>query len=218
MVRGEFVRVILCIFLAVPLLAGEYAVLNTGFRIHAKRHEVTGEQVSLFTETGRIDLPADSIVAFEDDEASVDPRPEKSTAKAVPKPSPAQLVEEAAKRWGLPPELLHSLAATESSYRPDAVSRKGAIGIMQLMPATAAELNADPADPEQNVDAGARLLGKLLVKYDGGLYRALAAYNAGPGSVARYKGIPPYRETQLYVQRVLDRYKKLHRRSASSAK
>ena len=87
---------------------------------------------------------------------------------------------------------------------------------MQLMPDTAAGLQADPADPEQNVDAGARHLRDLLIKYDGGVYRALAAYNAGAGAVERYDGIPPYRETQLYVQKVLERYEKLNRRESSA--
>ena len=82
------------------------------------------------------------------------------------------------------------------------------------MPDTAAGLRVDPADPEQNVDAGARHLRDLLVKYDGGVYRALAAYNAGAGAVERYGGIPPYRETQLYVQRVLERYEKLRRQES----
>jgi soluble lytic murein transglycosylase-like protein len=94
----------------------------------------------------------------------------------------------------------------------DAVSPKGAIGIMQLMPGTARELSADPHHPEQNVDAGVRYLRDLLLKYQDHpdqVRLALAAYNAGPGAVDRYNGIPPYRETVEYLRKVLDRYQKL---------
>jgi soluble lytic murein transglycosylase-like protein len=94
----------------------------------------------------------------------------------------------------------------ESGYDPAAVSPKGAIGIMQLMPQTARQLGADPRDPRQNVDAGARYLVELLRKYQDDDYqvrKALAAYNAGPKAVERYQGVPPYRETMDYVRRVI---------------
>lgn len=119
---------------------------------------------------------------------------------------PKRLVEDAAKRYGLPAQLLHSLARAESGYQQQAVSPKGAIGIMQLMPDTAKLLGADPADPRQNVDAGTRYLADLLRKYAADDYqvrKALAAYNAGPGAVDRYKGVPPYRETMAYVERII---------------
>jgi soluble lytic murein transglycosylase-like protein len=92
--------------------------------------------------------------------------------------------------------------AAESGFAPNAVSPKGAVGLMQLMPATAQILGADPRDPAQNVDAGARYLRDLLVKYNGGLWHALAAYNAGPGAVDKYGAIPPYRETIEYINRI----------------
>jgi soluble lytic murein transglycosylase-like protein len=98
--------------------------------------------------------------------------------------------------------------AAESGGRADALSPKGAIGLMQLMPGTAKELGADPFDPAQNVDAGARYLRDLLVKYDGQLWHALAAYNAGPGAVDKYNGVPPYRETVRYVDRIDKAYGK----------
>ena len=120
-----------------------------------------------------------------------------------------ELVDRAASKAGLPPGLVHSLAKAESGYNVAAVSRKGAIGLMQLMPGTAAELNADPRNPQQNADAGAKYLADLLVKYGGDVAKAVAAYNAGPGAVDKYNGVPPYPETRTYVNRVIRNYKQL---------
>jgi soluble lytic murein transglycosylase-like protein len=103
------------------------------------------------------------------------------------------------------------VVAVESGFRTNAVSSKGAIGLMQLMPATAREYGANPNDPEQNVEAGTQYLRDLLWKYRNDPHqvsRALAAYNAGPGAVDRYHGIPPYRETLAYVESVLRKYAK----------
>ncbi len=106
---------------------------------------------------------------------------------------------------------MHSVARAESNYHQNAVSPKGAIGLMQLMPGTAAALNADPLDPAQNADAGARYLRDLLEKYQNDPHqvsKAVAAYNAGPAAVDKYHGIPPYAETIQYVNRVLKQYQK----------
>jgi soluble lytic murein transglycosylase-like protein len=100
------------------------------------------------------------------------------------------------------------VAKVESAMRSDAVSPKGAIGVMQLMPATARALDADPADPAQNIEAGTRLLRDLLIKYNNDAIKALAAYNAGEGAVDRYQGLPPFSETQNYVDKVIRNYQK----------
>ena len=201
-----------CLLAALPCLAGEYAVLANGFRVHADRHAMDGGVVRLYSGESTSEFPCSAVVAFEEDDYVAPPPPPAPAPAPAPAPQrasqlePKELVTQAALRNGLPPDLLHSIAAVESGYRQDAVSPKGAVGIMQLMPRTAKELQADPADPEQNVDAGARYLRQLLIKYIDDpwqLRKALAAYNAGPAAVDRYGGIPPYLETQQYVQRVL---------------
>jgi soluble lytic murein transglycosylase-like protein len=104
----------------------------------------------------------------------------------------------AAQATGLSPALLKAVAQQESGFQPEAVSSAGAIGVMQLMPATAAELGVDPYNAAENIMGGARYLAALLHQF-GSLPLALAAYNAGPGAVEAYRGIPPYQETQRYV-------------------
>jgi soluble lytic murein transglycosylase-like protein len=204
-----------CVFCCVAT-AGEYAVLQTGFRIQASRHDVEDGIVRLYTKDGMIQVLQSQIAAFEQEEDLPKPPPPQAISPAptsAPKPVPVlstrELVQLAALNNGLPPEFVHSVAKVESAYRSDAVSPKGAIGVMQLMPATAAALSADPRDPAQNVEAGARLLRELLIKYQNypdQVRRALAAYNAGSGAVDRYNGVPPYRETQMYVEKVLQNY------------
>jgi soluble lytic murein transglycosylase-like protein len=113
-------------------------------------------------------------------------------------------VEEVARRESLSPELLRVVIAHESSFLPCAVSRKGAMGMMQLMPATAAELGvANPFDPQENIDGGARYLSYLMERFGGDLRLALAAYNAGPRRVDDYRGVPPIPETVSYVSSIL---------------
>ncbi len=118
------------------------------------------------------------------------------------------LISDAAKRYQLDPALVKAVVHTESNFDPQAVSRSGAQGLMQLMPATAASLGVeDSLDPADNVDGGARYLRQMLNRYDQNVSLALAAYNAGPGAVDRYGAVPPYAETQRYVPRALALYK-----------
>ena len=117
------------------------------------------------------------------------------------------LIREAATRYGVDAELLRRVLEVESGFNPLAVSPKGAMGVAQLMPATARDLGvSNPFDAAQSVDGAARLLRDLLAKSGGRFVSALAAYNAGPGAVKRYGGVPPYRETIEYVARVLSLY------------
>lgn len=119
-----------------------------------------------------------------------------------------ELVEREARSQGLDPALAMAVVEAESSWRVDAVSPKGAMGLMQLMPGTARMLGVDdPFDPEQNVWGGVRYLKMMVDRYGGRLDLALAAYNAGPGAVDRYGGIPPYEETRSYVEKVLRLYR-----------
>jgi soluble lytic murein transglycosylase-like protein len=115
------------------------------------------------------------------------------------------LIEQAAARNGVNPAVLHGLIQQESGFNPDALSSAGAAGLTQLMPGTASTLGvANPLDPVESIEGGARYLGELMSQFGGNTEDALAAYNAGPGAVEQYGGIPPYAETQSYVASVLN--------------
>jgi len=199
--------------------AADVAVLDNGMRFQAQRVERDGNRVVLHTsDGGRIEIAAARLASIEHVE---DPPPAVNSpppmAPQVAERSVHDLVTDAALRYGLPPELVHGVAQAESAYRASAISPKGAMGIMQLMPETARKFDADPMNPVQNIDAGTRLLRELLLRYEGadnGVRRALAAYNAGEGAVERYGGVPPYRETQGYVERVIGLYWKNVRESS----
>jgi soluble lytic murein transglycosylase-like protein len=124
------------------------------------------------------------------------------------------IIRSAARRYSVDELLVAAIVEAESSFNPMAISPVGAIGLMQVMPATAATFGAaDPSNPAVNIDLGARYLSRLLNRFGGDLELALAAYNAGPGAVDRYDGMPPYRETRAYVGRVLSRYVDHHQRA-----
>ena len=118
-----------------------------------------------------------------------------------------ELIAQKAFEYGVDPQLVRAIAIAESDMNQDEISPVGAIGVMQLMPETAAGLGVDPYDTDENVDGGTRYLKQMLDTFDGNVPLAVAAYNAGPGAVKRYGGIPPYSETQSYVGRVMDMYR-----------
>jgi len=119
------------------------------------------------------------------------------------------IIQQASKKYGVDADLVKAVIQNESAYDPSAVSSAGAMGLMQLMPATAANLGVeDPMNPSDNIDGGVKLLRELLNQFGGNLTNTVAAYNAGAGAVQQYGGVPPYQETQTYVNRVLSTYGK----------
>jgi soluble lytic murein transglycosylase-like protein len=211
------VRFLAILVFGASAFAGEYAVLSTGFKIHAESHVTEGNIVRLKSDKGLIELPVSQVQGFEVEEYTAPSPPPASrpgpsdTIKPAEAVDPKLLLATAAKEAGLPPALVQLVAKAESGFRQDAVSPKGAIGLMQLMPETAAHLDANPYDPKQNVEAGVRYLRDLLIKYQDDPHqvtKALAAYNAGPGAVDKYRGIPPYRETINYVEKIVKQYLK----------
>jgi soluble lytic murein transglycosylase-like protein len=212
--------------LAVSAQALERVTLRNGFSYDcARREAVDTNHVRLYLadETGSssnfIDLPATAIATVE---PLPDPPKPAATHAAQPQTSSANvndLLAHAGAQHNIDVELLASVVKAESGFHPNAVSRTGARGLMQLMPATARTLGVNDAfQPDQNIAGGAAYLDYLLTRYHNDISLALAAYNAGPGAVDRYHGVPPFRETRAYVARVENEFiRRKHAASRSAA-
>jgi soluble lytic murein transglycosylase-like protein len=211
---------VLGVSIALPLHGAELANLRNGFSIRHERHETVSDTTRLYMhgapDSGYIDVPTAEIESFE----SAPPDP---TEAATPSQKPldlSSLVNQASARNQVDADFIASVIRAESGNNPRAVSRKGAQGLMQLMPQTATNLGVrNTFDPSENVDGGVRYLRDLLLLYNNDMIKALAAYNAGPQRVQQYKGLPPYYETHAYVARVIKDYnrKKVAKRQSRTS-
>lgn len=198
--------------IALPAFCAEVAVLDNGFSIRHERRELLGATTRLYLSasehSGYIDVSTERIASFEPDETAAAPTASPSVAVPAPQPSTVDdVIKAASEKHRIDRALIESVIHAESSFNPNAISPKGARGLMQLMPTTAAALGVgDAFDPQANVDGGTRYLQQLLIKYNNDLAKALAAYNAGPHRVQQYNGVPPYRETHQYVSRVITEF------------
>ena len=190
---------------ACPVFAKEAVYFKTGFSLEVDSYTQQNQTVVFrigggtlefqASQVDRIDLlPADPLAAV----ASIPPK--------IALPEPESILNEAAYMQGLDEDFVRSVAKVESGLRQTAVSKKGAIGLMQLMPSTAAQLRVDPTRASENAQGGAMYLRDLLIRYRGNSALALAAYNAGPGAVQKFGGVPPYEETRRYIALVLREY------------
>jgi len=191
--------------------AADVAILRNGFSIRHERREVVGAVTRLYLsptdKNGYVDVPTSEIDRLETEPSAAQLTP------ALP-----EVINLASVRYHLDPDLVNSVIHAESGFNANAVSRKGAQGLMQLMPQTASQLGVRNAfDPGANVDGGTRYLRELLVRYNFDLIKALAAYNAGTQRVEQYHGVPPFNETQAYVAKVVRdfNHKKLAERKAA---
>lgn len=183
----------------------ELVHLQNGFTLEADSHTEEDGMAVLRVGTGTITVAKTEILSIERVSRIANADPEKQNQA---NPEPDKLLAEAAQAYGIDPAFVRSVAKIESGLRQGAVSPKGAVGLMQLMPATAASFQIDPKESSANASGGAHYLRELLLRYRGDSVLALAAYNAGPGAVEKYKGTPPYEETRRYILKVLDEYKR----------
>ena len=202
-----------CVALAVfaalaPCARADYVVLQSGQSIHVTAYERVGDTMRLTMTGGTMEIPADAVVRIDPEDTFL---PVKIRLLDVPF---ATLIASAARAHGVAPELVASVIAVESNFNPNAVSWRSACGLMQLLPLTARRLGVKNIfDPEQNIEGGTKYLKELLLRYNGDLTLALAAYNAGPDSVERYRSVPPYRETRDYVRRVTEKIRTTYQAS-----
>jgi Transglycosylase SLT domain len=202
---------------ASSLASAEIVFMTSGGTLSVKGHSTDGETVTLTLRTGGQVTCDKSLIdkIVPDEVPHPDPIQQAPAQQAAPQSvlertarlretAYSTLISSTAEAYGVDPLLVQALIQVESNYQPRARSRRGAMGLMQLMPSVAKEYQVRNAyDPASNIDAGVRKLKSLIESMEGNLSLALAAYNAGEGAVAKFKGVPPYRETQNYVSRIL---------------
>jgi soluble lytic murein transglycosylase-like protein len=198
----RFLSVAFFSLLLQPVFGRESVCLTNGFCMEADSHMLRDQTLIVQRGQGSMEFPVGHVEHIAPLPPLADPQP----AASVRSQNTEDLLARVALEQGLEPEFIRSVARAESGFRQDAVSVKGAVGLMQLMPATASALGVDPKLAEQNAEGGAKFLRELLLRYHGDATLALAAYNAGPGAVEKYKGVPPYLETRRYIVKVLREY------------
>jgi hypothetical protein len=190
-----------------PAVSAEIAILRNGFSVRYKHRELREDVTRLYlsgTDDSYVDVPSYQILEFAKDDDDVRPA---RLEEQPPKITLGEMIIAASKRNGIDPDLVSSLIQAESGFNPKAISPKGAQGLMQLMPATAVRLGVEnPMDPVANVDGGTRYIRELLNRYDNDVIKTLAAYNAGPDRVEQFHGVPPFRETQTYISRIIGEF------------
>lgn len=194
--------------------AAETICLKSGFCLEAESHSTTADAFVLHLGSGTVEISPqdiDSIQVLQS--GSQSDTSSQQAGSLTPATTTSELLSKAARQQGLGAytDFVRSVAKIESGLCESAVSPKGAFGLMQLMPPTAAELGVDPHNTFENALGGTKYLRSLLIRYHGDSALALAAYNAGPAAVDRFHGIPPYQETRNYVLRVLHEYEREHR-------
>lgn len=200
-----------CAFLALvgtSVSGAETVTLRNGYSIQFDRRELRGDWTRLYLTASPddfVDVRTEEIVGFEPEGmAPIVPKPEAPRANDGNVIDIEEAVTSASAHTNLSPDLIRSVIRVESGFNPNAVSRKGAQGLMQLMPNTAARMGVrNSFNPSENVEGGARYLRELLGLFDNDVVKALAAYNAGPQKVQQYHGVPPYKETAAYVNKVI---------------
>jgi Transglycosylase SLT domain len=198
-------RVILFVLALAAFAAGaraDYFVLRSGARLNVTAYQLVGERYRIQMNGGSAEIAVADVIAIEPEEIFI-PAPRMPLIQAPY----GDVIQSAAKKYGVDADLIFSVIAAESNFNPRAISRRGARGLMQLLPATGTRFGVkDIFDPAQNIDAGTQYLRDLMARYQGDLVLTLAAYNAGPGAVQRYGHVPPYNETISYVRAIRKTY------------